>query len=58
MKILGTIQLPENFEWKPQQLLAMINEIDKICPEEGKPGELTNNPVPQAHDTSSDTDHE
>jgi hypothetical protein len=35
MRILGTTQLQENFEWKPQQLLEMIKEIDKICPEEG-----------------------
>jgi ribonuclease HI len=35
MRIIGTTQLQENFEWKPQQLLEMIREIDKICPEEG-----------------------
>jgi hypothetical protein len=31
MKILGTVQLHEDFEWKPQQLLAMIKEIDKFA---------------------------
>jgi hypothetical protein len=35
MKILGTPILPENFNWSPNNLLHMINEIDKICPEEG-----------------------
>jgi hypothetical protein len=30
MKILGTAILDEHFEWKPQQLLAMIKEIEKI----------------------------
>jgi hypothetical protein len=27
--------LNENFKWTPTQLLAMIKEIDKFCPEEG-----------------------
>jgi hypothetical protein len=36
----------------------MINEIDKICPEEGKPGDLANNTDPQTHDTNSNTSYE
>jgi hypothetical protein len=35
MKIYGTPVLNENFKWTPTQLLAMIKEIDKFCPEEG-----------------------
>jgi hypothetical protein len=58
MKILGTAYLHEDFEWKPQQLLAMIKEIDKICPEGGKPNDLINNPEPQTHDTNSNTSYE
>jgi hypothetical protein len=38
MKILGKIVLPEKFEWSPHQLLSMTKEIDRICPEEGRPG--------------------
>jgi ribonuclease HI len=34
MRIIGTPIL-EHFKWSPSQLLAMIKEIDKICPEEG-----------------------
>jgi hypothetical protein len=29
------LTLPEQFNWTPHQLLLMITEIDKICPEEG-----------------------
>jgi ribonuclease HI len=35
MKIIGSPLLEEHFKWSPGQLLAMITEIDKICPEEG-----------------------
>jgi hypothetical protein len=42
----------------PQQLLAMIREIDKICPEEGMP----NNPIldayPQTPDIDNNTTHD
>jgi hypothetical protein len=58
IKTLGSVQLNENFEWKPQQLLAMINEIDKLYPEEGKPDDPINIPDPQTHDTNPVTDHE
>jgi hypothetical protein len=30
----GIITLPDNFTWTPTQLLAMVKEIDQICPEE------------------------
>jgi hypothetical protein len=56
MKILGKTTLTENFEWKPQQLLAMINEIEKICPEEGTADEPVNDM--QAHDANTSTDRE
>jgi hypothetical protein len=36
----------------------MINEIDKLYPEEGKPGDLTINPDDQAYDINPVTDHE
>jgi hypothetical protein len=36
----------------------MINEIDKLYPEEGKPDDPTNNPDYQAHDTNPVIDHE
>jgi ribonuclease HI len=58
IKTLGAVQLNENFEWKPQQLMAMINEIDKLYPEEGKPGDMTNNLDLQAYDTDPLTNHE
>jgi hypothetical protein len=58
MKILCVTTLNENFEWKPQQLLAMIREIEKICPEEGTPDDLPNNIYPQAHDMNSSTNNE
>jgi ribonuclease HI len=35
IRICGAAILPENFTWTPTTLLAMINEIEKICPEEG-----------------------
>jgi hypothetical protein len=47
MKIIGTVTLNEDFEWKPQQLLAMIREIEKICPEEGLPNNNENNTLTQ-----------
>jgi hypothetical protein len=34
MRLLGEPILTLNFKWTPAMLLAMINEIDKICPEE------------------------
>jgi ribonuclease HI len=49
-RILGVPTLNENFEWKPQQLLAMIKEIDKICPEEGSFDEMPNDTNSQASD--------
>jgi hypothetical protein len=52
------VLLNENFEWKPQQLMAMIKEIDKLYPEEGKPDDLTNNHDSQAHDINPVIDHE
>jgi hypothetical protein len=52
------MHLNENYEWKPQQLLAMINEIDKIYPEEGKVDDPTNNLDTQIHGTNPDTNHE
>jgi hypothetical protein len=33
MKVLGSITFPEKFEWTPSQLLAMIRETDKVCPD-------------------------
>jgi ribonuclease HI len=33
MKVIGNVVLPEQFTWTPHQLLTMIREIDKICPE-------------------------
>jgi hypothetical protein len=41
MTKLGKITLEEKFSWTPNQLLTIIKEIDKICPEEG----LTNIPA-------------
>jgi hypothetical protein len=35
MKLWGVPHLPEGFRWSPSQLLKMIVELDKICPEEG-----------------------
>jgi hypothetical protein len=34
MKICGMATFPANHNWSPHLLLSMINEIDKICPEE------------------------
>jgi hypothetical protein len=50
MKICGQQTLSETFEWTPTMLLAMIKEIDKICPEEGMVYDSTNN---QRHDAST-----
>jgi hypothetical protein len=50
MRILGVTTLDENFEWKPQQLLAMIKEIEKICPEEG----TLDNPINDNHSQTPD----
>jgi hypothetical protein len=44
MLTIGKLTLEENFEWTPYQLLAMIEKIDKICPEEGLPTNLGNPP--------------
>jgi ribonuclease HI len=35
MKLWGKCFLPAEFEWTPTQLLELIREVDKICPEEG-----------------------
>jgi hypothetical protein len=58
MKILGVTTLNENFEWKPQQLLAMIKEIEKICPEEGTSDDPHNDNHSQAQDVNSSTNGE
>jgi hypothetical protein len=36
MKVCGQLMLPETFTWTPTMFLAMIKEIEKICPEEGQ----------------------
>jgi hypothetical protein len=36
MKVCGQPILPETFAWTPTILLSMIEEIEKICPEEGQ----------------------
>jgi hypothetical protein len=36
----------------------MINEIEKICPEEGKPNDITINTDPQTQDPDHNTSHE
>jgi ribonuclease HI len=36
IKICGLATLPEPFMWTPAVLLAMIREIEKLCPEEGQ----------------------
>jgi hypothetical protein len=36
----------------------MIKEIDKICPEEGMPNDLANDPYPQTQDMSPNTNFE
>jgi hypothetical protein len=35
MKLWGKSLLPADFDWTPTQLLELIKEADKICPEEG-----------------------
>jgi ribonuclease HI len=42
MKICGMATLPTNYNWSPHMLLSMINEIDKICPEELAQNDQTN----------------
>jgi ribonuclease HI len=42
MRICGQPILGEEFAWTPSMLLAMIKEIDKICPEEGMVYDLSN----------------
>jgi ribonuclease HI len=51
MRILGMTTLPDKFTWTPSTLLAMINDIDKICPEEG-----TFDPLAHTHDINHE-DH-
>jgi hypothetical protein len=41
----------DKFEWTPSQLLALIKEMDKLCPEEGLPNSQPINVGPQAEDT-------
>jgi hypothetical protein len=48
MKTIGTMTLPQQFQWTPHQLLSMIKEIDRICPEEGALDPLTLNANTQA----------
>jgi hypothetical protein len=50
MKIYGTPVLSKNFKWTPSQLLAMIKEIDKFCPEEGIVTDTDNNQTQNAGD--------
>jgi hypothetical protein len=49
MRICGQPILDENFKWTPATLIAMIKEIDKICPEEGMVYDSANT---QMHDDS------
>jgi hypothetical protein len=49
MRICGQQIFSENFKWTPTMLLAMIKEIDKVCPEEGMVYDPTNT---QMHDAS------
>jgi ribonuclease HI len=55
MRVYGQPQLDKNFKWTPAQLLAMIKEIDKICPEEGMIQDSVNN---QIHDANREQVHE
>jgi ribonuclease HI len=55
MKIYGTPVLSENFKWTPSQLLAMIKEIDKFCPEEGIDRDTDSN---QTQNTGEEQVHE
>jgi hypothetical protein len=54
MRVYGQPLLDKNFKWTPAQLLAMIKEIDKICPEEGMIQDLVNN---QIHDANREQVH-
>jgi ribonuclease HI len=42
MRICGLPILDADFSWTPTQLLTMIKEIEKLCPEEGMVHDLTN----------------
>jgi hypothetical protein len=55
MRVYGQPLLDANFNWTPAQLLAMIKEIDKICPEEGLLQDSVNN---QIHDATREHVHE
>jgi hypothetical protein len=46
-KVEVMITILGNFEWTPHQLLTMIQAIDCIYPEEGMPGNISNNIDPQ-----------
>jgi hypothetical protein len=37
VKSIGSVTLPGHFTWTPHQLLTLIKEIDKVCPEEETP---------------------
>jgi hypothetical protein len=50
MRICGQQRLSDDFKWTPTMLLAMIKEIDKVCPEEGMIYDSTNT---QMHNASS-----
>jgi ribonuclease HI len=50
MRVCGQQRLSDNFKWTPTMLLAMIKEIDKVCPEEGMIYDSTNT---QMHNASS-----
>jgi hypothetical protein len=50
MRICGQQRLSDDFKWTPTMLLAMIKEIDKVCPEEGMIYDSNNT---QTHNASS-----
>jgi hypothetical protein len=45
MKLWGKPNLSNEFTWTPTQLLKMIKEVDKICPEETTLDLQTNNDI-------------
>jgi hypothetical protein len=53
-KLWGKPNLSEGFSWSPTQLLEMIKEVDKICPEEITLDPQTNNDA-QAGDSQTTT---
>jgi hypothetical protein len=55
MRICGQPILTTNFKWTPTKLLAMVQAIDKVCPEEGLACNTANT---QIQDTGSRPVHE